>query len=253
MKKEKKLMIIDYSSVFRRQLGSLFGPRALTKPDELSEVVFRVADAIRIYHNTFKPDVTIIAMDYRENGHRQYWREKYLINWYIDNIEIAYDSLLREHYLRIDNRVFKMNTNSVGEYVLDKKALLANNVPKLNWTLAKDSVPYGALESLVPKYKGNRSNAWEWEFSKVEFYASMNSTAETICKIIPSCYAICAEDAEADDICAVVSSKHKGDSIIVSGDGDMKQLVKEGVDVYYIKDSAFYERLSEAEREGINA
>jgi len=218
---EEKVLAIDWSALVMNRLYSLLsGNMPITRASETEELRYRIGRAVYEMMDITKPTRVHILKDYKEDGKRDYWREDYLIEYYINNTT-AYTSGM-DTYIKFDNQLYMYNDGKVGHKVTKK------NTPSdlIETTLTPDEI-----REVCPKYKGGRHAEWVFLTPKSEVMELFNTIASEMSTFLPKCRVIEAKGAEADDIAGVITRKSQVPHVLATIDGDWHQLIDDHVTI----------------------
>jgi len=230
---KNRLLIIDWSSLAYHQQFAMVSKHSTayldvdSPEDELhiwkTKMVSRVVDYIKL----FNPRDIILTLE-GDN----IWRNGFVKDYYNENATVYYDDT--GYYLRYDNFLYKVSKDSKGELSIDKMDIVkdVNKIPKKHKKPSElpDRVRKIFWDHILPKYKGTRSNQyWPFMIDKKTWKNNKESFLRDMEKIF-RCHVIGKPEAEGDDVIYVSTSywKDKYDSmILVTGDSDMNQLLKQ--------------------------
>jgi hypothetical protein len=234
MTKEKTILVVDWSALTMNRLHSLLSSEMpITRPDEISEIRYRVARKLFPVIEVLDPFMVVYAIDNKVDGIRNYWRLEYLRKYYEANHEIYYSKSEDAYYFHFDN-----GYRTLGEEGFTKK-LAKKNVPKdleiaYEYSM-DDSIPF-------PEYKGSRKNLpWHFEMTKDKYYTAMDTLVKELCGLRNS-RLVDVEGAEADDIAGVLTcSSDSVNHVLYTHDGDWTQLQSETTHILNLSNGNYLE------------
>ena len=220
---EKTIFVIDWSAITENRKHSLFSAELpITRPDEISEIRYRVARKLYPIIEELQPFMVVFAIDNKgPNGQRQYWRCDYLQEYYEKNHEIHYSPEEDTYYYRFDNGWRTLEEDGYS------KKLAKKNVPKdleyLDLTMRRE------LIGDFPKYKGNRANLpWDFQMSKELYRTEMGKLLLELAGTVSNSRIVDVHGAEADDVAGVLANtSNQVNHVLYTHDGDWTQLQSE--------------------------
>ena len=216
---EKTILVIDWSAITENRKHSLFSAELpITRPDEISEIRYRVARKLYPIIEELKPFMVVFAIVNKgPNGQRQYWRCDYLEEYYIDNTKVMYSDTTGNFYYKMDNKVFIVE----GEEL--------TRVTKKNTPRDLEETHGAPDKDLVPKYKGNRANLpWDFQMSKELYRTEMKKLLLELAGTVENSRIVDVHGAEADDIAGVLANtSNQVNHVLYTHDGDWTQLQSE--------------------------
>jgi len=228
---KNRLLIIDWASLSYHQLFALVSKKKTTTyfdistpEDELYAWRTGMVSKLIKYVRLFNPRDILLTLE-----GNNVWRNDYVKDYYNNNCTVFYDS--SGYYVKFDNFLYKFYKKE-GEIDFQKcdpivdQSLLTGKQKKI--TELPERIQKLFWDNVLPRYKGQRAKAfWPFMVDKKEWKDYKEEFTQKVSKVFRS-HVIGRKDCEGDDIIYVGSRywKDKYDSIIlVSGDGDMKQLL----------------------------
>lgn len=229
-----KIGVIDWSYVCLRIWQSLPTRKIpWTRPTEAEEGIHRICEWVYALYLEHGWDRLIIAKD--TPG---YWRHEYIADWHLRIPRYVHAD---GHYYTLYNGLLHRITKEareedMGGFDAKLNKLTAPEEKKLLPGLVLlDSWPEEMPEPSWPRYKGNRkdkADSWQCETSLEQFYSIRDRAAERIGLLVKG-KTVSVKGAEADDIAAVVASMSRHQVVLMSGDGDWAQLLRQGSHVRF--------------------
>lgn len=233
-----RLMVIDWASLSYHQMHSIKSEKRTTvlniesAEDEIRMWNNHMLSKVLKYIKLFNPKDIICALE-----GKNVWRFDYVREYYGENATVYYDS--SAYYIRFDNCLFKVYKDGTefkfhpmdiidDVHIYQLKCKKLNELPKATQDIIWDLyLPNG--KPMLPKYKGTRSDEWEYMTPKAEWKAHKEKFAVELGKLYRAkCIGI--EGAEGDDVAYVATQylRNQYDSIIViTKDSDFNQLLND--------------------------
>lgn len=196
-----------------------------TRPTEAEEGVHRICEWVYALYLEHGWDRLIIAKD--TPG---YWRHEALADWHRKV----------PRYVGTDGKYYALYNGALMTITAEKQedggfdAVLGKMDAKTEKALLPtltllDSWPDSMPEPRWPKYKGNRhkEESWACETTLEQYYTIRDRLADRLGRLVKG-KAVSVKGAEADDIAAVVATYSKHQVVLMSGDGDWRQLLLRG-------------------------
>ena len=221
-----KIAVVDWSFVCFHTWQSLPTRKIpWTRPTEAEEGIHRICEWIYALQVEHAWDKLIIAKD--TPG---YWRHEALADWHrkIPRF-VAPDGKFYVLYNGALSGVVKETLEEGGFGAaftkLDakqEKALLPTLTVLENW-------PEDMPEPAWPRYKGNRKKeeTWACETPLETYYTIRDRLADRVARLVNG-KVIAVKGAEADDVAAVVATMNQHQVVLITGDGDWRQLLLRG-------------------------
>ncbi len=243
--KKTDVLLIDFSVVRERARLSLNSAHAvLNQETDLEQVRYNMARRVLEGISLVRPKVVIMAMDYRVDGKRSYWREPVMTEWYLKNVRQFHSKTTDTYYLRMDN-YYRPCILEGRDLVEIGKGLTIKQRPKdLCMIKGKERFTEEELRKVLPTYKGHRpKDEWNYEMDRGEYDAEMLKIPYDLAgaclgyKGIEKALVINAEGAEADDIAGVLTETQVARTFtLMTIDEDWFPLISDRVQVLNMMD-----------------
>jgi len=231
---DNRLLIVDWSSLSYHQLFALASKNntseyfELDSPEgELRAWKSKMLDKLLIMIRDLNPKDVILTLEGTNP-----WRSEYCKEYYEKNAKVFYDNT--GYYLRFDNFLYKFSKDADGKIdfvkmdIVKDIGLIPTKEKKI--TELPEKIQTLFWDTVLPKYKGNRSKQTYWPFhvTKKEWKKFKEKFAIQLTGILRT-HAIGLDVAEGDDVIyvAVEYWGKKYDSVVIATcDSDMNQLLK---------------------------